>query len=332
MPHLLSSPDKWRGTATAAGVAHAVERAAVRLGWTADVAPVADGGEGFLDVLGGANRVAQVRDASGRYVKAGWRLQDGAAFIEMARASGLALAGGPTSNDALAADTAGTGELVVAALDAGARRVVVGLGGSATTDGGLGCAEVLKDDPRIPGVDLVGACDVMVPFAAALDFAPQKGASPAETRLLEGRLERVAQRYESDLGVDVRRIPGAGAAGGLGGGLAALGARLVPGIEVVAAALGLDERLARADLVVTGEGLLDVHSFEGKAVGWVLDLALARDIPALIVVGEAAADAAARVTNAGARLVSLVERYGPERSRSNTLDCIEAAIEDELGP
>src|SRR5690606_17500378 len=148
--------------------------------------------------------------------------------IEMAEASGLLLAGGRDGNDAVAASTAGTGELIVAALDAGARRIVVGVGGSATTDGGLAALRALHPLGRLKGVELLVACDVRTTFVDAAEvFAPQKGASPAQVALLRRRLERLAQVYLDEHGVDVTELAGAGAAGGLAGGLAAAGARLV---------------------------------------------------------------------------------------------------------
>lgn len=249
----------------------------------------------------------------------------------MASASGLVPAGGAVRNDALAATTRGTGELISAAIAEGARRVVIGLGGSASSDGGLGCFEVLAPGSRLIGLELVGACDVMLPFAAALGFAAQKGASPAQIKQLEGRLERVAQIYEADCGVDVRHVPGAGAAGGLGGALAALGARLVPGIEVVADLVRLEDRLAAADLVVTGEGLLDAHSFEGKAVGWILERAVTRGVPALVVVGDQKLERIpASAADGEVEVVSLVRRFGLEQARSNTLGCIEAVVDEYL--
>ena len=328
---MLSAPDKWRGTASAPEVAQAVGRVARRLGWTADAAPLSDGGEGFVDAFGGANRSTRVSGPVVGAVEAGWRLDGRDAYIEMARASGLQLAGGESRNDALRATTRGTGELMATALAAGARRIVVGLGGSASTDGGLGCFEMVQTDPRLSGVELVAACDVMVPFARALEFAGQKGASEAETRLLERRLERVAQIYDAEAGVDVRGVAGAGAAGGLGGALAALGAQLLPGVEVVAEAIGLEDRLAAADLIVTGEGLMDAHSFEGKVVGWVLEQAVAAGVPALVVVGDREADATPPDSPGGsASVVSLVERFGSEEARSNTLGCIETVIEEHL--
>ena len=296
-----------------------------------DQAPVSDGGEGFVDAVGGGNRSTRVSGPLGRKVAASWRLQNEDAFIETAAASGLALIGGAAGNDALAATTRGTGELIAQAITAGARRVVIGLGGSASTDGGLACFEVVEANPRPPGLELVAACDVMVPFAAALEFAEQKGATTAQVRLLEGRLKRVAQIYDTEAGVDVRDLPGAGAAGGLGGALAALGARLVPGIELVAEVTGLEARIAAADLVVTGEGFLDVHSFQGKAVGWIVQRALASGVPVLVVVGDREEGCVpASLDTPSLEIVSLVEEYGPEEARSNTLDCIEAVVDTRL--
>jgi glycerate kinase len=202
----------------------------------------------------------------------------------MARASGLALVAG--GNDPLRATSFGTGELLRAALDAGVRRVIVAAGGSATTDGGLGALEALGFDLR--GADVVVACDVTTTFVdAARVFGPQKGAGPDDVAELEGRLERLADRYRDARGIDVRDLPGAGAAGGLAGGLAAYGARLVPGAALVAGVVGLRPALATASLVLTGEGRLDATSFAGKVVGHVLDEARALGVPVGIVAGDA---------------------------------------------
>ncbi|MGQ0743415.1 MAG: glycerate kinase [Acidimicrobiales bacterium] len=293
---VVAAPDKFRGTATAAEVAQAVAEACVDSGWQCDRAPVADGGEGTLEALGSspagsgqhwAVRHTTVDGPLGDPVRAEWRVSGATAVVEMARASGLELVGGPERNDALAAATAGTGELILAALDSGARRVIVGAGGSATTDGGFGALGVLAPRRRFRPGEVVVACDVDLGFLdAARVFAGQKGASPAQVRLLERRLERLWQLYLRDYGVDVRHLPGSGAAGGLAGGLAALGAELVAGFEVVAEAIDLAERIAGADLVVTGEGTLDAESFQGKAVGGVLGLAAEAGVDALVVVGE----------------------------------------------
>ena len=329
---VVAAPDKFRGTASAAGIAAAVARAVVWSGATCDMAPVADGGEGTLEVLGGKVRTTTVRGPLGEPVAAEWRMQgDGTAVVEMARASGLALVGGRAGNDPLRASTAGTGELVAAALDAGASRVIVGAGGSASTDGGLACLTALNPRRRLhAGVEVLVACDVETLFVDAAEvFAPQKGATPAQVALLRRRLERLAQIYVRDYGVDVTELPGSGAAGGLGGGLAAAGALLVPGFDLVAEALSLAERVAAADLVVTGEGTLDAESFEGKAVGGVIDLAVAAGVPVLVVAGDVLADELPELP-ASVEVISLVARFGLERALADAAGCVEEVVGTSL--
>jgi glycerate kinase len=330
--HVVAAPDKFRGTATASEVAAAVARAVTAAGGTCDEAPVADGGEGTLDALGGSVRTTTVRGPLGDPVAAEWRMQaDGTAVIEMARASGLSLVGGPEGNDPLRASTAGTGELIAAALDAGATTVVVGAGGSASTDGGLAALTALNPRRRLhAGVEVVVACDVETLFVDAAEvFAPQKGATPAQVALLRRRLERLAQIYQRDYGVDITDEPGSGAAGGLAGGLAAAGALLVPGFDVVAEALSLGERLAGADLVVTGEGLLDAESFEGKAVGGVVDLAAAAGVPVLVVAGDIVAGEVPELA-ATVQVVSLVARFGLDRALADVAGCVEEVVRTAL--
>ena len=324
----MAAPDKFRGTASAAEVAAAVARACTAEGARCDEVPVADGGEGFLDVLGGPNRTTTVTGPLGDLVEAGWRLRDRTAVVEMARASGLELVGGAGGNDPIAANTSGTGELIATAVDLGARRVLVGVGGSATTDGGLGALRALEPLGRLRGVTITVACDVRTTFVdAARVYGPQKGASAAQVELLARRLERLAQVYERDHGVDIRPLPGSGAAGGLAGGLAAIGARLVPGFDVVADELDLHERLDGADLVVTGEGFLDEQSFAGKVVGGVAELAADTSVPVLAVVGEVLEGVA---VPPGVTVVSLVERFGHERARGQTAACVEAVVSAHL--
>lgn len=321
---VLAAVDKFRGTATAAQVARAVGHACWELGHDCDEAPVADGGEGTLDVLGGPNRSSIVTGPLGDPVDAPWRFHRGTAVIEMARASGLALVGGVGGNDAVAASTTGTGELIDRALDLGAERIIVCLGGSATTDGGLGAVRAIHAPARLRAVELVVACDVRTRFTdAAIVFAPQKGAGPAQVRMLTNRLERLVQMYRETYGVDVSELPGAGAAGGLAGGLAALGAELVPGFDLVAEEVGLFERVAAADLVITGEGHIDAQSFEGKVVGGVLDLAVHHGVAAAAIAGEVDSDLAGSRAFTGT--VSLVELYGIDRATREPLWCIEQA-------
>lgn len=328
--HLLAVPDKFRGTATARDVAATMARAAEQLGWTAEAVPVADGGEGLLDCFGGANRSTEVTGPLRTPVHAGWRLDGRRAVIEMAAASGLALTEG--RNDPIAATTTGTGELVLAALQARATEIIVGAGGSATTDGGRGAVEVLRayaplDGSR--GYRVQVATDVTTLFLDAAEvFAPQKGAGLADVAELAARLRSVAAQYLDEFGVDVRALPGGGAAGGLAGGLAALGAGIRPGFALISEELDLPARMGRADLVLTGEGSFDATSGLGKATGGVLDLARRLGKPAALVVGRLADDIRAPVP-----AVSLVARFGEDRAVRQTLDCVAAAVGELLdGP
>jgi len=284
---VLCCPDKFRGSLTANEAAEALADGVEREGRDAVRLPLADGGEGTLDVLCPAaadRRRLRVTGPLGEPVDAEWGLRGDTAVIEMARASGLALVG--DGNDPLRATTFGTGELLRAALDAGVRRAVVAVGGSATVDGGLGALEALDFDLR--GAEVVVACDVTTPFVeAARVFGPQKGAGAAAVAELERRLERLADRYRDERGVDVRDLPGAGAAGGLAGGLAAHGARLVPGAAFVADVVGLRDAVRDASLVLTGEGRVDATSFAGKVVGHVLGEGRGLDVPVAIVAGDA---------------------------------------------
>jgi glycerate kinase len=303
---VVCCPDKFRGSLTAAEAADAFASGVERAGRRAVRLPLADGGEGTLDVLCPApdsRRTARVTGPLGDPIDAQWGLRSDTAVIEMARASGLALVG--ADNDPLRATTYGTGELLRAALDAGARRAIVAVGGSATTDGGLGALEALDFDLR--GADVVVACDVTTTFVdAARVFGPQKGAEPDDVAELERRLERLAEHYREARGADVHDLPGAGAAGGLAGGLAAYGARLVPGAALVADVVGLRDAAQGASLVLTGEGRLDATSFAGKVVGHVLDEARALGVPVGIVAGDTERGA----TPEGVPCLTLVELGG----------------------
>jgi glycerate 2-kinase len=318
---VLAAVDKFKGTASGVQVAGAVGAACWEAGHDCVELPMADGGEGTLDALGGANRTSTVTGPLGDPVRAEWRLYRGTAVIEMARASGLTLVGGPANNDPMAASTIGTGELIDMALDAGAKKIIVCLGGSATTDGGYGAVRAIHAPHRLRGVQLLVACDVRTRFLDAAEvFGPQKGATPAQVKLLTNRLQRLAQIYQHDYGVDVREIDGTGAAGGIAGALVALGGKLLPGFELVADELDLHDAIAAADVVVTGEGYLDETSFDGKVVGGVQSWAQAAGKPVGAVVGGAEPDVAARIDH-----VSLVDCYGEERARREPLWCIEHA-------
>ena len=327
---VLAAADKFKGTASAAQICAAIGHACWALNIDCTEIPMADGGEGTLDVLGGPNRTTLVTGPLGQPVEAAWRLHRGVAVIEMARASGLTLAGGPTKNDPLNATTQGVGELIDTALNAGAKKIIVCLGGSATTDGGLGAIKAIGTPARLLAVDFLVACDVDTLFTdAAKVFAPQKGATPAQVGMLTGRLEQLAQRYERDYGINVARIPGSGAAGGLAGGLAALGAKLIPGFDIVAEENGFDEAVKEHDIVITGEGLLDDTSFDGKVVGSVLDYAQDAKKRTLAIVGDIdeAMDASLR---AEIETISITEMFGADMALQQVLRCVEDATTDVL--
>ncbi len=337
---VVVAPDSFKGSLPAREVAEAVAtglRAGAALaGVDLDLRlrPVADGGEGTVAVLvaaGWTSRPCTVTGPTGRPVRTALALSPAGAstrtaVVELAGASGLGLLPGGRS-DPLRATTYGTGQLVAAALDEGVDRLVLALGGSATTDGGCGMAAALGArflapdgsplppggaalrglaavdlrglDPRLAGVEVLAATDVDNPLTgrrgAARVYAPQKGAGPDDVELLEAALARLAEVLRSDVGVAVAELAGAGAAGGAGGGaVALLGARLVPGIDLVLDLLGFDEALEGADLVVTGEGSLDDQTLSGKAPHGVSRRARAAGVPVLVLAGRVDLDAAAR--------------------------------------
>ena len=319
---ILVAPDKFRGTATAAEMAQAIGDAGRTAGHRVTEVPLSDGGEGFLEAFGGANRTSVVTGPLAVPVAAGWRLTNHTAILEVAQSSGLALVGGAEHNDPIAASTAGTGELIREAVESGARRVLVGHGGSASTDGGLAALRSLFPTARFRGVELVAAVDVRTRFLDAADvFGPQKGATVSQVALLRRRLERLAQVYLDDYDIDVTVLPGAGAAGGLAGGLVTMGASIVSGFELIAEELDLDERMEQADLVITGEGFVDEASFDGKVVGGIVDLAAELDVPVLAVAGEVFDGVDGRVET-----ISLVEQFGRDRALADPLACATEAV------
>ncbi len=327
---VLAASDKFKGTATAAQVCAAIGHACWNLNIDCVEIPMADGGEGTLEVLGGANRVTTVAGPLGHPVQAEWRLHRGVAVIEMARASGLTLVGGASQNDAVAASTTGTGQLIDIALNEGAKKIIVCLGGSATTDGGYGAMRAITTPARLLAVDFLVACDVDTLFTdAARVFGPQKGATPSQVNLLSGRLERLAQMYEAEYGIDVTELAGSGAAGGLAGALAALGATLMPGFDIVAEEVDFDEAIQNTDLVITGEGLLDDTSFDGKVVGSVRDYAQDAKTDVAAIVGDI--DEVMDMSQLrDMRITNLTTQFGADDSRNQVLRCIEEAAREML--
>lgn len=282
----VAAPASLKGVLSATAAASALAAGLRSGGVAADEVPVADGGEGTAEVLeralGGEWRSATVADPLGRPVEARFLLlSDGAAVVESAEAIGLGRLA-PDELDPLRASSRGLGELIQAAVEAGARELLICLGGSATVDGGLGLREVLGGFP-VPARAL---CDVRNPLlgarGAARAFGPQKGASREQVEDLEARLAsdtRLAPFAD---------LPGAGAAGGLGAALAALGAELVPGAELVLELIGFRERARGADLVVTGEGTVDRSTMEGKAPGEVLRACREHDLRCALFGGRVA--------------------------------------------
>ena len=358
---VVVAPDKFKGTLDAGAVAAAmmagVRRAAPRAEIVAS--PLADGGEGTLhalrSALGGEVETITVAGPHGEPVEAPIALlRDGRVAIESAAAAGLSLLSG-RALDALTASSRGVGELVVAAAARG-RPVIAALGGVASTDGGTGAARAtgwrfldrrgrelphgggaLTRLERIDGgavaplqVEIIGAFDVTNPLVGpdgtARVFAPQKGASDRDVEVLEAGMERLAARIEEQLGVDVRDLHGGGAAGGLGAGLVAfLGARLVPGAELVIDATGLAGHLVDADVVITGEGRLDEQSLSGKTPIAVAAEARAAGVTCLAVAGEVLLDED-RLRGAGIdHAISLVEIAGRERAIAETAPLVSDA-------
>jgi glycerate kinase len=280
---VVVAPDSFGGTLSAADAAAGIASAwpppheVVQL-------PMSDGGPGFLDALPGTRVTTLVTDPLGRPVLAAFLLDSTTAYVESAQAAGLHLLD-PEERDPTGTSTFGVGQLVRAAVEAGATRVVLGLGGTATNDGGRGFVEALGDLRP----ELVAATDVdnplLGPDGATRVFGPQKGATAVQVEELEQRLAAWASELEATTR-PARDLPGAGAAGGLGFALLALGGERVSGFEVVAGAVRLADAVAGADLVITGEGRLDGQSVRGKVVAGVAGMAAEHGVPCVAVAGE----------------------------------------------
>lgn len=346
---VVVAPASFKGSLSAAQAAEAMARGVRAGGGDPVILPVADGGEGTLDALvaaiGGSVMGVIARGPLGLPVRAHVGvLSDGTGVVEMAQASGLTLVD-ESERDPMRASSQGCGEMIRGALARRPSKILVGLGGSATVDGGMGLGRALglrfldssdrplpdgggslerlaridatRLDPRVRATPLVVACDVEVPLlgpdGAARAFGPQKGATPEQVEALERGLERLAEHLREDLHADVADVPGAGAAGGAGAMLAALGGRLQRGIDVVLEASGFDGALRGAALVLTGEGRLDRTSLGGKAPVGVAARAMAAGVPCSAIVGEAEDGLAA---DAGfASVASLVDYFG-DRTRA----------------
>jgi glycerate kinase len=320
---VLVAPDKLKGTMSASDAASTMSRALQGLGVRVETCPLSDGGEGFLDAFGGANRHSLVKGPLGKPIEAGWRLDESRAIIEMAQASGLVPAGGPMLNRPEDADTYGTGQLVAEALDAGARHIIIGLGGSASTDGGRGCISALESRvPFPPSVQVTVAADVTIRFLnAARVFAPQKGASAAAVIRLTRRLEREAEKLEARFHRSPLAVEGGGAAGGLAGALWAAGGTIKSGFGVVAKQLQLARAVSCADLVVSSEGYLDSTSFDGKAIGSMIRMCSALRQELGLVVGDADEDLLASLN---LPVVALRREFGLDAAMGDAKSCLKA--------
>lgn len=345
---VVIAPDSFKGSLSAREVALAIAEG-VRRRWPdaeIDCIPLADGGEGtvqaLVDATGGTVVNVKVTGPLGEPVDAFFGvLGDGkTAVIEMAAASGLPLVP-PDRRDPGRTTTRGTGELIRAALDRGCRRLIIGIGGSATNDGGAGMAQALgasfqdregrelgpgglalKEleridlsglDPRLRECEIVVACDVDNPLygprGASAVYGPQKGATPEMVEALDAALFRLACVIERQWGIDVQKIPGSGAAGGLGAGLVAfLGATLKPGIEIVLEAVNFERRIQGADLVITAEGGVDGQTAFGKAPSGVLKASARHNVPVVVVGGSLADDAVSLYEHGFAAIVGCTPR------------------------
>jgi len=365
---VLVAPDKFKGSLSAKQVASAIKKGIIRAMHDAvvEVCPMADGGEGMvealLDSLGGERREVIVKGPMGERVKAGYGILPGSiAVIEMSSAAGLWMVPMEKRNPMLAT-TYGVGELIKDALAENIRRIIIGIGGSATNDGGTGMAKALgvkfMDDhgrelgyggqilARIKKIDISGldsrtksaeilaACDVTNPLCgekgAACVYAPQKGATMQMVKELDDGLRNFSQVIKNELGVDVADIPGAGAAGGTGAGLATfLGARLLPGVEIVAETVGLREKMGGADIVVTGEGRIDGQTLSGKTLFGVARISKEMGIPVIAFAGSVEKDADSLHDNGVLAMFSISD--GPislEESLKKAENLLERSVEE----
>lgn len=335
---VLVAPDKFKGSLTGVQAAEAIAAGVLAASPAAGVIlrPIADGGEGTVDAAVAASfrrLTATVSGPLGSPVEAAFAVRDDLAVMELAQACGLQLLG--ERPEPLRSTSRGGGELLRAAVDAGARRVVLGVGGVACTDGGVGMLEALgaafTDNSvdlapareAVRGIEVVLASDVdnplLGPHGAARVYGPQKGATPEEVELLEARLQHLVDLTGA---TDVAVAPGAGAAGGVGfGAMLGLGAQQRPGFEVLAELTGLSEVLETTDLVITGEGSLDEQSLRGKAPVALARMAAARGIPVVALCGRVAATHE-QLAEAGIQRAEALTDLDPQRAMTHAAELL----------
>jgi glycerate kinase len=360
---VVIAPDKFKGALTAMQAAQAIERGVKRA--SADIecklCPMADGGEGTVETFldrGAKRMTARVRGPLGKPVQAAFAIDDRTAIVEMSSASGLGLLD-TSQYDPTKTDTFGTGGLITAALSAGARRIIVGLGGSATNDAGTGMLRALgvrfldKNgdelregiltyerlasidieglDDRVRDVQIDAAVDVDNPLCgsdgASYTFAKQKGATPEQIERLDAVLEHIADVAARALGHDERNTPGAGAAGGLGFALVAfLDAKLERGVKLIADEVGLPEMMRGASLCMTGEGKVDMQTLHGKTVAGVAEIARDCEVPVIAFGGKVEDDAKAALSERGIEAVQTAPPEMPaEQAMGKAGECLEEA-------
>ncbi|MEI7884965.1 MAG: glycerate kinase [Clostridia bacterium] len=320
MKHIIVAMDSFKGSLTSQKACEIVGKALEKVATKVTLIPIADGGEGtaeaFLCAIGGERHYLWVTGPNGQQVEAYFIvLADGTAVIEMAQASGLSLA---REKNPLITTTFGTGELIKAALALKCPRIIVGIGGSATNDGGIGMAAALGAsfldkqgqeikhtgggladlvaiditgiDQRLAKTEIVVACDVNSPFygpkGASVVYGPQKGADVTMVASLDANLQNLARIITQKLDINLQELPGSGAAGGLGGGLVAFaGAKLSSGITILLDTVGFKQKLEDCDLVITGEGSFDQQSLHGKVISGIAKLTKARHVPLIVLTG-----------------------------------------------
>jgi glycerate 2-kinase len=365
---VVIAPDKFKGALTAMQAAQAIERGVKRAlpGAECKLCPMADGGEGTVETFldrGAQRMTARVRGPLGKRVEAVFALDGHTAIVEMSSASGLGLLQ-KTEYDPTKTDTFGTGGLITAALSAGARRIIVGLGGSATNDAGTGMLRALGArffDPngdelregilsyaRLASIDLEGldsrVYDVQIDAAVDVDnplcgpggasqtFAKQKGATAEQIERLDAVLEHIADVASRALGHDERNTPGAGAAGGLGFALVAfLGAKLERGVKLIAEEAGLPEMMRGASLCMTGEGKIDMQTLHGKTVAGVADIARGCGVPVIAFGGKVEEEAKAALDERGIEAIQTAPSEMPaEQAMARAAEFLEKAASSRL--
>lgn len=345
MRKIVIACDSYKGCLSSSEVACAAAKGVAEVYPDCEIVrlAVADGGEGTVDALvetlGGHLECAEVSDPLGRPIKAVYGAAGDLAIIESAAACGLTLLTKEERNP-LITTTKGLGELILAAIDKGCRRFLIGLGGSATNDGGMGMISADGFLERARGLSFTVACDVDTPYigdhGASRVFGPQKGASEQDVEILEERLRGYALKILKDTGIDVSDMAGAGAAGGLGGAFRAyLGAELKRGVDLVLDQIGFDSIIDGADLVITGEGCSDYQTLKGKTAAGVLERAKRKGIPVMLVSGAIRDGQMLRdggfgiIAAASPKEMSLSEAMRPETAESNIYKTVKRLLLNE---